>query len=72
VSPGQVGRPFPVTGGMSILKLIEKRVDAADTIDASNQELRDQVRDRLAGQRTARLAEGLLQELRRDALIELR
>jgi peptidyl-prolyl cis-trans isomerase SurA len=72
LSPGQVGRPFPVTGGISILKLIEKRVDAADTIDASNPELRDRVRDRLSTRRTARLAEGLLQELRRDALIELR
>jgi peptidyl-prolyl cis-trans isomerase SurA len=72
LSPGQVGRPFPVAGGISILKLIDKRIDAADTIDASDTELRDRVRNRLANQRTARLAEGLLQELRRDALIELR
>jgi len=72
LSPGQVGRPFPVAGGVSILKLIEKRVDAAGTIDASDPELRDRVRNRLFSQRTARLAEGLLQELRRDALIEMR
>ena len=72
LSPGQVGRPFPVAGGISILKLIDKRVEAADTIDASDRQLRDQVRIRLANQRTTRLAEGLLQELRRDALIELR
>ncbi|MGR3716808.1 MAG: peptidylprolyl isomerase [Thermohalobaculum sp.] len=72
LSPGQVGRPFPVAGGISILKVIEKRVDAADTIDASDPELRDRVRNRLANQRSKRLAKGLLQELRRDALIELR
>ena len=72
LSPGQVSRPFPVAGGVSILKLIERRVDAAGTIDASDPVLRDRVRNRLSNQRTARLAEGLLQELRRDALIELR
>ncbi len=72
LSPGQVGEPFPVAGGISILKLIEKRIDAANTIDASNPELRDRVRNRLSGQRAARLAEGLLQELRRYALIEMR
>jgi peptidyl-prolyl cis-trans isomerase SurA len=72
MSPGQVSRPFPVAGGISILKLMEKRVDNAGTIDASDPELRDRVRNRLSTQRTARFAEGLLQELRRDALIELR
>ena len=72
LSPGQVGRPFSVAGGVSILKLIEKRIDATDAIDASDPELRDRMRNRLANQQTARLAEGLLQELRRDALIELR
>ncbi len=72
LSPGQVARPFQVAGGVSILKLIDKRVDAADTLDANDPELRNRVRNRLANQRTARLAEGLLQELRRDAHIELR
>jgi len=69
---GQVSRPFPVAGGFSLLKLNEKRIDNVDTLDASNPELRERMRDRLANQRTARLAEGLLQELRRDALIEMR
>jgi len=72
LQPGQIARPFPVAGGYSILKLIDKRVDAKDAIDPTDQKLRDQVRNRLANQRTVRLAEGLLQELRRDALIELR
>lgn len=72
LEPGQLSPPFPVAGGISILKLIEKRVDNAETLDASNPELRDRIRNRLSSQRTSRLAEGLLQELRRDALIELR
>lgn len=69
---GQITRPFPVAGGISILKLLEKRVDEAEAIDPGNQELRTKMRKRLAEERTVRLAEGLLQELRRDALIELR
>lgn len=72
LEPGQIGEPFPVSGGFSILKLLEKRVDAAEAIDPSDPEVRDRMRKRLANQQTARLAEGLLQELRRDALIELR
>jgi parvulin-like peptidyl-prolyl isomerase len=72
LAPGQLSPPFPVSGGVSILKLIEKRVDDAETLDASNPELRDRIRSRLTNQRTGRLAEGLMQELRRDALIELR
>jgi peptidyl-prolyl cis-trans isomerase SurA len=72
LSIGQVSQPFPVAGGMSILKVLDKRADAASTIDPEDPKLRDRIRDRLSNQRTARLAEGLLQELRRDALIELR
>ena len=72
MSPGQVAPPFPVAGGLSILQLIEMRIDGANAVDVSNPELRERVRNRLSNQCTARLAEGLLQELRRDALIELR
>ena len=72
MSPGQVARPLPVPGGLTILKLLEKRTDATGALDASDPGLRDQVRNRLSNQRAARLAEGLLQELRRDALIEMR
>ena len=72
ISPGQVARPFQVAGGVSILKLIDKRIDAADVLDTNDPELRGRLRSRLANQRTARLAEGLLQELRRDAHIEIR
>lgn len=72
LEPGQVTRPIVVSGGYSILKLIERRNDAGDTIDPSDPELRERIRKRLIGQQISRLAEGLLQELRRDALIELR
>jgi peptidyl-prolyl cis-trans isomerase SurA len=72
MQPGDVSRPVRVPGGYSILKVIDKRVDQADAVDPQNPELREQVRKRLVNQRAARLAEGLLQELRRDALIELR
>ena len=72
LAPGQLSPPFPVAGGFSILKLMDKRIEAADELDASNPELRDRVRNRLSNQQRARLAEGLLQELHRDALIELR
>jgi peptidyl-prolyl cis-trans isomerase SurA len=72
LAPGEVSRPFKVSGGYSILKLLEKRVDSASAIDTGNEELRDKIRARLTNQRSQRLAEGLLQDLRRDALIELR
>jgi parvulin-like peptidyl-prolyl isomerase len=72
LAPGDVTEPFLVSGRLSILKLLEIRTDSASTIDSGDQELRTRIRKRLAGQRTSRLAEGLLQELRRDALIELR
>jgi hypothetical protein len=61
-----------VSGGYSLLKLIEQRSDESQRVDAASPELRERVRKRLVTQQTARLAEGLLQELRRDALIELR
>lgn len=72
LQPGQVTRPIPVSGGYSILRLIETRSEAGQGIDASNPELRERVRRGLVNQQIVRLAEGLLQELRRDALIELR
>ena len=67
---GQVSRPISVPGGLSILKVVERRGRQANTqIDA---ETRERVRDRLIQRKSNRLAEGLLQELRRDALIEVR
>ncbi|HSF97001.1 MAG TPA: peptidylprolyl isomerase [Thermohalobaculum sp.] len=72
LAPGQVSAPIPVSGGLSILKVLERRVDAGADIDPNDQELRDRIRQSLSNQQISRLAEGLLQELRRDALIETR
>ena len=67
---GQVSRPLTVSGGISILKLIDKRSTGQQP--AVDQATREAVRNQLVNQRSARLAEGLLQEMRRDALIEVR
>ncbi len=69
---GQVTRPIPVSGGITILKLLERKEDGASGLDPSDAELRNKVRTSLSNEQTARLADGLLQELRRDALIEMR
>ncbi|MBK0398851.1 peptidylprolyl isomerase [Limibaculum sp. M0105] len=69
---GQVSQPLPVTGGFSILQVTDKRVETPKEFDTADPELRERVRRSLIAQQTARLSEGLLQELRRDALIELR
>ena len=71
LQPGQVAPPIQVAGGMSILKLLEVRTESSDS-DPANTELRDNVTRRMQNERVQRLAEGLLQELRRDALIEMR
>ncbi len=69
---GQVSRPLELSGGVSILKLVERRDESAAAIDTSDPELRERIRRGLANEQSGRLAEGLLQELRRDALIEMR
>lgn len=72
LEPGDVSRPVEVSGGISLIKILDTRTQPAGEVDAADPELRDRVRSRLANQQGARLAEGLLQELRRDALIEIR
>lgn len=64
---GQISQPLPVSGGVSILKVIDKR--ASDTASEAD---REDVMNRMMNERGARLADGLLQELRRDALISIR
>lgn len=72
VNPGEVAPPFAVTGGYSLLKVIEVRDEGGPSVDTNDPQLRDRARVRLQNERIERLAEGLLQELRRDALIEVR
>lgn len=67
---GQVSRPLPVAGGLSLIKVLEKRSTGIDITE--NLEAREQIRDRLISERSQRLADGLLQDMRRDALIEVR
>lgn len=69
---GQVSRPLPVAGGISIIKLQERRASAGASAAINNPQTREAVRSRLVNQRSNRLAEGMLQEMRRDALIEIR
>jgi peptidyl-prolyl cis-trans isomerase SurA len=70
LEPGEVSPPVELPGGLSILKLVDKR----QTGGAPGAELRSReaIRDALINQRSDRLSEGLLQEMRRDALIEVR
>lgn len=72
LEPGDVTRPVEVEGGLSILKVFDRREAAGGRIDPDDPQVREQVRNRLMGQQGQRLAQGLLQELRRDALIEIR
>ena len=67
---GEVSRPLDVAGGFSLIQLVEKRATgASQTVDP---QLRERIRNRLINVQSARLADGLLQEMRRDALIEVR
>ena len=68
---GQVSAPLPVAGGLSLIRLTDRR-QAAGATAAPSESSRAAVRDRLIAQRSQRLSEGMLQELRRDALIEIR
>lgn len=70
LSVGGVSAPMTVPGGISILKLVERR--ERDIGDLADPKLREQIRNQLVRRKSARLAEGYLQELRRDALIEIR
>ncbi|MEO1457183.1 MAG: peptidylprolyl isomerase [Pseudomonadota bacterium] len=69
---GQLTRPLPVPGGLSIVKVLDRRGGGGSGLDATDPELRARVRESIIRQQSARLADGLLQELRRDALIEVR
>ncbi|MEM7210851.1 MAG: peptidylprolyl isomerase [Pseudomonadota bacterium] len=67
---GEVSRPLDVAGGFSLIRLEEKRSTGATP--QADPQLRERIRSRLINVQSARLADGLLQEMRRDALIEVR
>ena len=72
LDPGGITDPLRVEGGYSILQVVDRRAEAAGGIDAADPELRDRVRRGMVGDRLDRLSRGLLQGLRRDALIQIR
>lgn len=67
---GDVSQPLDVAGGLSLVQIVNKRATGAS--QAVDPQLRERVRTRLVNVQSARLADGLLQEMRRDALIEVR
>jgi len=71
VGVGEVAPPIPVNAGYSLLRVTDRRVENAE-LDADDPGLRERVRQSLVERRLNRLSQGLLQELRRDALIEIR
>jgi len=70
LEPGGVTDPIEVQGGVSILQVTDRRTEG-QALDAGDTELRERVRRGMVSGRLERLADGLLQELRRDALIQL-
>lgn len=70
LQPGGVSAPLSVAGGLTLIKLDERRATGAT--GEADPEARERVRRRLINVQSARLADGLLQEMRRDALIEVR
>jgi peptidyl-prolyl cis-trans isomerase SurA len=70
LNPGQVTRPFPIGGGLAILKLVSISRQMPTEIDAENEaSAREQLREQLFVQRITGFGDGYLQELMRDALI---
>lgn len=67
--PGQVTRPFPISGGLAILQLVSIRQGAPQPIAADDFEAREALRVRLFNERIASFGQGYLQELLADALI---
>ena len=71
LSPGQVTRPMPISGGVALIKLVgikEVRPDPKSK-KADDPAARDAVRQQLFVERITSFGEGYLQELLGDALI---
>ena len=72
LEPGGLTDPLRVGGGYSILQVVSRRSAAGPVPDPQDAELRAQMRRGLVSERLERLSQGLLQDLRRDALIQVR
>lgn len=66
---GEVLPPRAVQGGVTILKLVDRQQGGAVVADAG---ARERVRNEMMVERMELLAQGYIQELRREALIEVR
>jgi peptidyl-prolyl cis-trans isomerase SurA len=70
LSPGQVTRPIPISGGLAILKLVSIRQEPpAPAAEPADAEAREALRQRLFTERITSFGQGYLQELLSDALI---
>ena len=71
LSPGQVTRPIPISGGLAIIKLvsINQVPPRAEPPTADDPEAREALRQQLFTERITSFGQGYLQELLGDALI---
>lgn len=70
---GAVIGPVDVPGGVGILKLLDIRSNAAPWVEnPDSPEAREQLREQIRQRRFARLSAGWLQDLRGDAVIDMR
>lgn len=71
LQPGEISDAIPVPGGLSLIRLLDRRSSSGSGA-VGDPAVREQIRREIVEEQSSRLAEGLLQELRRDALIEFR
>lgn len=69
MSPGQITRPVPISGGVAILKLVSVRSEAPRPPEGEASAVREALRKRLFAERITAFGQGYLQELLTDALI---
>jgi peptidyl-prolyl cis-trans isomerase SurA len=71
MQPGQTTEPFPIAGGVAILRLVSLRLEPPRGLPADMPEIeqREAIRQQLFQQRIANFGQGYLQELVGDALI---
>jgi peptidyl-prolyl cis-trans isomerase SurA len=70
MQPGEVAGPFPIAGGIAILRLVSTREAPPSSVaDLSDADFREGLRDELFNERITSFGQGYLQELMRDALI---
>lgn len=72
LAPGEISPPIQVQGGVTLFRLIDRRERGTREVDTSDPAIRQRVRDKIVRDQSARLADGFLQELKRDAIIEIR